>query len=278
MRKRSGVRCKTAACLLLLSLVFGTMGAIALLAGGIWPEASGDKEYKKGSLVVDASHSASGYIMVKGEETDKKLKLRISKGDQTLNYDLNGEGLYEAFPLQLGSGEYTCALYKHVDGNKYTSEGSLKFRAELTDENVAFLSPNQYVPYTKETPAVLQSLELCKDLTTEREKAEAIREYIKDNFVYDFVKAMTVAGASNQMPNIDACFKTRMGICQDLSAMVACMLRVQGIPTQLVIGHANNTYHAWNRIYLDGEYVLFDATAELNAVSKDVTYTVERYY
>ncbi|MDR0929274.1 MAG: transglutaminase-like domain-containing protein [Oscillospiraceae bacterium] len=284
MRRWNGARRAVAACLLLFSLAFLAAWAIALLSGGIWPEASGDKLLTKGSLVIDASHSESGYIMVKSEKTDRRLKLRISKEDPvtrekvTLDYDLNGEGLYEVFPLQMGSGSYTCALYKNVDGMQYSAAGTVTVKAELTDDNIAFLSPNQYVNYTPETPAVLEAAALCEGLTTQREKADAIFDYIRDGFVYDFVKAMTVAGALGEMPNIDQCFKTRMGICQDLSALTACMLRTQGIPTQLVIGYANNGYHAWNRIYLDGEYILFDATAELNAISKDVVYSMERIY
>ena len=69
-----------------------------------------------------------------------------------------------------------------------------------------------------------------------------------------------------------------MGICQDLTALAACMLRVQGIPAKLVIGYADRSYHAWNNVLIDGEYVMLDVTADLKGISGNVVYTVERCY
>jgi len=146
----------------------------------------------------------------------------------------------------------------------------------MADENAAFLCPNQYVNYTADSPAVQLSMEICADADDDREKVDAIKAYLSRNFMYDFVKAATVAPGA--MPDIDHCLTTRMGICQDLTALAACMLRVQGIPTKMVIGYADNNYHAWNSVLVDGEYELLDLTAEVKAISKNVTYTVERFY
>jgi len=60
--------------------------------------------------------------------------------------------------------------------------------------------------------------------------------------------------------------------------MVACMMRVQGIPCKLVIGYADRSYHAWNSVLLDGEFITLDVTADLKGISGDVVYTVERSY
>ena len=57
-----------------------------------------------------------------------------------------------------------------------------------------------------------------------------------------------------------------MGICQDLAALAACMLRVQGVPTKLMVGYAGKMYHAWNSVVIDGEEVLYDPTLELSAI------------
>lgn len=274
MRRVLGIRRVAAAWI--VTLLIACMAAGFALVGAIWPEASGDRRYTDGSLTVDASHAENGYIMVRGPETGKKLKVRVTKGDTMLTYDLNGEGEYEVFPLQLGSGSYTCALYKNVKGNKYSTAGKVSLKAELADENAAFLCPNQYVNYTSDSPAVQLSMEICEGLTGSREKFDAIKAYLSRNFMYDFVKAATVA--SGAMPDIDHCLTTRMGICQDLTALAACMLRVQGIPAKMVIGYADNNYHAWNMVLVDGEYELLDLTAEVKAISKNVTYTVERFY
>lgn len=252
------------------------IAAAAVLAGTLWPSADGEKVYQKGGFTVDASHAENGYIMAKASPTSSKLKLRIVLGETTYTYDLNGKGEYETFPLQLGSGGYKCSLYKNIKGNKYTTEGTVSFKVKLKDENAAYLYPNQYVNYGPENPAVQLSMEICEGLTGDAEKFAAIRDYVKKNFLYDFVKAATVPAGS--MPDIEACIRTRMGICQDLTAMVACMLRVQGIPCKLVIGYADRSYHAWNSALIGDEWQMLDVTAELKGISSDVTYTVERSY
>lgn len=250
--------------------------AAAVLAGALWPEAEGMKMQQKGKLTVDYSHADAGYIMVRAEASEKKLKLRIARGDSVFTYDLNGGGEYEAFPLQLGSGSYKCSLYKNIKGNKYSTEGAVSFEASMADENSAYLYPNQYVNYGPDSPAVALSNQICQNLDSDADKFKAVHDYIKANFLYDFVKAATAEAGS--MPDIDGCMQSHMGICQDLTALAACMLRVQGIPTKLVIGYADRSYHAWNSVLVDGEYRMLDVTAELKGISADVIYTEERCY
>lgn len=263
----------SAACLVAFFLLSLTV-SYALLAA-VWPEASGEKRYDKGSLTVDASHADQGYILARAESSNK-LKLRISRGDMTYTYDLNGSGDYEVFPLQMGSGEYVCSLYRNVQGNKYSKDAEISLSVKLGDENAAFLCPSQYVNYTQESAAVAASEEICAGLQTDREKVSAIRKFMTQGFAYDYVRALT--SPPSYLGDVDGCFETRLGLCQDLAVVAACMLRVQGIPTQLVIGYAGEIYHAWNNVLIDGEYRRLDITAELSGFSKDTVYTAERYY
>jgi len=257
-----------AACLLLACLA-------AVAAAGVWPEQGGDQRAKDG-MTVDVSHAADGYIMVRAEPTGARLKLRVSHEEAVYTYDLNGEGAFEVFPLQLGSGSYTCALYENVGGNRYGKASELSFSAELTDENAPFVCPSQYVNYGPDSPAAAKSMELCAGLESDADKLEAVRAFITGGFAYDYVRALTIS--ENYLGDIDGCFESRMGLCQDLAALTACMLRVQGIPTQLVIGYAGNTYHAWNSVLIDGEYRRVDVTAELGGISRNAEYTAERVY
>lgn len=252
--------------------------AYALLEGGIWPEATGIDVKAKDSLTIDFSNAQDGYVMIHGPQTKSEMKLRVSLGKVTLMYDINSDGEYESFPLQLGAGDYKFELFQNVSGSKYAQAGTLSLSLEPSDDEVAFLSPNQYVYYTPESAAVQLSEELCEGLTTDEEKFEAIRTYICENFSYDFDKAATIKGGV--LPDIDGLLETRKGICQDLSALAACMLRVQGIPTQMVIGYIGKYYHAWNSVMIDGEYRQLDLTDEIGALSgmKSRDYTVERFY
>lgn len=261
-----------------VALVLVVCAAIAAVAIGLnLPEASGKTVKKDGKMTVDCSNMAEGYIMVKGKESKKRLKLQIATSGAKLNYDLNSDGDYEVFPLQFGSGKYQVSLFENASGKKYSKEGSVKLSVKMENELSCFLYPNQYVSYDDKTACVVYAQDLCKGMTDQAEIFKTVCTYVTSNFVYDFIKSVTVK--AGQLPQIDECWNNRMGICQDLSAMTCAMLRSQGIPARLMIGTVgSNTYHAWVVAVVNGEEKFFDPTAELNASSKTETYTTERYY
>ena len=250
-------------------------GAQASSMEAVWPESPGTDVRTDGSLVVDASNMDKGYVMVKtGAPNKHGLKIRISSGKWQLNYDLNNIGNYEAFPLQLGSATYEVALYENVKGDKYASSGKVTLNAHLQNEYGAFLVPNQYVSYELWTSAVQKSDEIAAG----KDPAgvfNAVSQFIASEFQYDFVRAKTIpAGAK---PDIDYCYDNRMGICQDLAAVTACMLRVQGVPAKLVIGYADKYYHAWTTVVINGQELFFDPTNAVGAINAK-RYSVEREY
>ena len=73
-------------------------------------------------------------------------------------------------------------------------------------------------------------------------------------------------------------YEKKMGVCQDLSAIMCCMLRTQGIPCRLIIGYADKNYHAWTVAQVGGQEMFFDPTAALSAISPPKAYSVERFY
>ena len=269
----------TAICMMLMCLVLLCGTAWALWDGIVWPEASGEVVNSSKKLTIDLSHADQGYVMAHGPSTNKRLKLRVQmKGSKNyLDYDINGEENWEIIPLQQGNGDYQFSLYMQASGGKYSAEGQLTVSAKLVDPNAVYLIPNQYVYYDPETEALEKSDELCAGLTTDREKFEAIRAYIKENYTYDFSKAKSVT--SGTLPSAEYAWDKGMGICQDLAALAACMLRVQGVPVKLEIGWiGGNYYHAWNSVYLNGEWVRYDPTMELNAIPTGYSYSLQRWY
>ncbi len=261
------------------TLILAVCAAVIVAAIGLnMPEATGKTVKKDGKMTVDCSNMSQGYIMVKGQKSSKRLKIQITTSGAKLNYDLNGNGEYEAFPLQFGSGKYQVSLYENVSGKKYAKEGTVKLSVKMPDELSCFLYPNQYVSYNENTACVKFAQELCKDMKDQDEIFQAVCNYMKGGaFMYDYIKSVTVK--PGQMPQIDECWETKRGICQDLSAVTCAMLRSQGIPARLMIGTVGaNTYHAWVLAVVNGKNRFFDPTAELNASSKTETYTPERYY
>lgn len=253
----------------ILFLSFYTCYALLL------PEASGVTVYQSNGTTIDASHVDQGYIMVRQDPTGKALKMRLSYGKSTLTYDLNSEGEYEVFPLQLGNGSYSVQIFAQAKGNKFSSVSSTKFEATLESELNPYLYPNQYVNFTEDSPLIQKAEELCRGLETDQEKVDAVIHFITENMEYDYKKASTVS--SGYLPCPDETLEVKIGICFDLSSLIAAMLRSQGIPVQLTIGYADRTYHAWNTVYLNDEWIVVDATAII-CNTKVSRYTVERYY
>ena len=263
-----------------VTLILVICAAIVVVAIGLkLPEATGKTMKKDGKMTIDCSNMSEGYIMVKAKKSSKKLKVQIATAGAKLNYNLNGDGEYEVFPLQFGSGKYQVKLYEHVKGKSYSEEGKVKLSVKMPDELSCFLYPNQYVSYDENTSCVKYTQEMCKDMTEQTEIYKAVCTYVVQNFIYDYIKSVSVQSMSQQMPDIEGCWEKRMGICQDLSAMTCAMLRSQGIPARLMIGTVgSNTYHAWVVAVVNGEEKFFDPTAELDASNKNETYTTERYY
>ena len=255
-----------AMCLLLLS-------SLAILM----PEASEETVYKKGSTIIDASHTDQGYFMIKHKPFNKKIKVRVSLGKNSLRYDLNSDGEFEVFPLQMGDGKYKVEVFEQVSGDKYSAASTISMSVKLADPNLPFLYPSQYVNYVAESTAVAKAAELCANCATDQEKMDAVVKFVVNNFSYDFIRAMEVQKEKGYLPVVDSILAEKKGICFDMSALVACMLRSQGIPTKLVIGFADKQYHAWNEIFVGEKWRGYDTTAEI-ASMRVKKYTVERVY
>lgn len=245
----------------------------------VYANPSGINTLTGGQVTVDISNSNQGYIMLKHNGSGKRLKARISCNGTEFTYDLNNWGDYEAFPLQLGSGEYQIQVFENVKDTSYSRVYTGSFYADVPNPNAAFIAPNQYVWYTPTTAAIAKSFELCEGLDSDMARAKALYSYVGDTIMYDYLKALTVQQNKGYLPDIDDTLNSRTGICFDYSALLACMLRVQGIPTKLVIGDlvTANQYHAWNQAYIDGTWVLMDATFK-SANYKTSDYLMERYY
>ena len=249
---------------------------IAWMAGAVWTNAPGVDVLKKGGTTIDISNTQDGYIMLKHKEAKKRLKVSIAEGKETFTYDLNGDGEYEVFPLQPGTGKYKVSVFKQAKGTKYSQESQQSFSVDRMNDNAPFLCANQYVWYTEKNNVVAVSEEICAGLSTDEEKFNAVVEHLKSTMQYHFERAATVE--VGYLPNIDDAYADGKGICFDLSAIMACMLRVQGIPTKLVIGYAGKYYHAWTQVLIDGEYRLCDITADVMGTPYVSKYTTERVY
>jgi hypothetical protein len=255
-------------------MLLGAAEVSASSADALWPEFTGEGVVVDGSLMLDYSHAANGYVICgTAAPSGNELKLRVTFGDKQLTYDLDAQGRTEIFPLQLGSGYYAFDLYENVGGSKYAGAGQVGLDVQLESETAAFLVPNQYVYYTRESPSVKKSDEISSG--SQSEIYQSVCDFMASEFSYDFVRAQTIAPGS--LPEVDSCYEMRSGICQDLAAVMVSMLRVQGIPSKLVIGYADGYYHAWTSSIVDGEEKFFDPTVAVDALRAS-NYSTERFY
>jgi len=228
--------------------------------------ASGKAVSNDKGVSIDYSNISDGYIMVKMEGAKSNLKVRITYDDSIIyDYDLNTQGNFEAFPLQSGNGKYTIAVYHNTNSGRYMLLHSVSVICFLTDELSPFLFPNQRINYTSTDNAIKKSIELCENLSSDEDKIAAIYNYVINNIKYDHEKALKVATQNNYISNADTTLDTKSGICVDYAVLIGVMLRAQGIPTKMIYGSARGaSWHAWNKVYVNNEWVILDATFAAN--------------
>ncbi len=237
---------------------------------------TGKKTKSDGSLTIDYSHIDQGYVMVKAKKSEKRMQVMVYHGSDSMHYEINGKGEFEVIPLQMGNGTYkfTLGLAQSKGSNRYKCAGTISLKCTMKDETSCFLYPNQYVDYDADDPFVAKASELCEGLSDPMKIAKKICKCVENHFAYDWSKASTIKGtnAKNLLPNISTTWKTKKGVCQDLSALICAMLRSQGVPAKLAIGHADGNYHAWVVVLINGKAKRYDPTASCSR------YKAERYY
>ncbi len=243
------------------------------------PVPSGTNEIEENGILLDSSNAGQGYIMIRTTENkEARLKCRISHDSGQYTYDLSGNTVYTVYPLQMGAGTYDVAVYENVEGTSYAQIFGTSISVPDSAQDTVFVYPHQLVWYTNESPAVLLSFDICDGLTSDEDKVEAIYDYVTRYLSYDKEKAQNVQ--AGYIPDIEQILKDRKGICFDYSALMAAMLRAQNIPSQLVMGNltSEGIYHAWNEVYINGEWRWYDATYGPNNENEQSAYADDRRY
>ncbi|KWX76554.1 transglutaminase [Paenibacillus riograndensis] len=212
---------------------------------------------------LNTSQLNQGVIAVSYEvPKDKRIKLMITKDNNSYTYNLYASKPNETFPLQQGNGSYKVSVLENTTGNKYKVMSSETVDLSMSDANDVYLSSVQNVKWSSSDKSVLKAAQLTQGLTTDEQKVKAIYNYIVSNVKYDYNLASSVT--TDYIPNNDNTLVTKKGICYDYASLFATMLRSQGIPTKLVMGNTSyvTSYHAWNEVLLDGKWVTIDTTVD----------------
>ncbi len=215
-----------------------------------------------------------GTVTISYSNTEKKrCKVVIQKdGGKMYQYDIPEGDVSLVLPLSLGNGIYKLYLCKNVKDNKYSVVESFDVTLSLDDENSAFLTSSVIINWDMTNEAIKTAQKLTKDLTSDDEKIKTIHEYIVTNYTYDYDKSETVNDdrKTAYVPDITDTYESKKGICYDLSALFAAMLRSVDIPAKVVTGYTakNISYHAWNNVWY---------RSKENWQVTDVTYDIQMY-
>lgn len=221
------------------------------------PSADGTLVLGGNAAVIDASHADEGYFMVNyiGSNHKPRMLVDTPSGVQYRYYLHAGVG-YQTFPLTQGSGTYSISILENAGGNSYYFTDSGSFAAEIKDPVGLYLYPNQFVDFTAGSAVISIAKDLADGCENELALVERTYNYVMEHLTYDDYKAATVR--SGYVPAVDEIISSGTGICFDYAAVMASILRSQGIPTKLQVGNAYNPgdpanpiYHAWISVYTE---------------------------
>ena len=216
------------------------------------PSADGVTVYQNDFASIDTSNTSQGYVMVKYNGTNEKVKLQITCPDQSCyTYLISDRGAYDTFPLTAGNGSYALQVLENVAGDTYTVSLAQSINVSIEDEFLPFLYPNQYVNFHTDSKAVSKGSDLAKDTYSDLDVVQNIYNYVIKNISYDTEKAQNVS--YGYVPDIDDTLSSKKGICFDYAALMTSMLRSQNIPTKLEVGYSGDAYHAWISTYIDDQ-------------------------
>lgn len=199
---------------------------------------------------------------------DGVYRVMVVKGEERVVYPLPADGSPHHFPLQLGNGTYTLSLLRRAENNRFVFLERTTVDLNLKDPMVVYLQPIQIINWRPEKTAIQFGGELLKSQETPTKQTHKLYEYIVENIAYDYDKIPKLT--AEYIPSIESTFIDQKGICYDYSALLAGILRSQNVPTRLVKGYTSyvDGYHAWNEVYLDGQWKIIDSTVDAAFISR----------
>jgi transglutaminase/protease-like cytokinesis protein 3 len=224
---------------------------------------------------IDASNSERGLVQIQYDgDLSKPVKVLVeANGDKNVYSIRDNNSSF--VPLQMGLGSYKISVLQNVSGNKYKPLLSQTISVSKVDTQFMFSSPSLLIAFNNKMKSVADYGELISGKKLD-EKIKVVYEDIVKNYSYDFEKVKSLP--SDYVPVIDEMYSQKKGICYDYSALLAGVLRSQGVPTKLVMGYAPNVkeYHAWNEILLDGQWIVVDTTYDSQLAKANMSYTFKK--
>ena len=98
------------------------------------------------NCAIDTSSASQGYVGATGNSSSR-LKLQVTRGEQSYNYDMPGDGTPVFVPMNMGDGTYTVRVMQNTSGNNYVELLSTSVPVHLETGLEPFLHPNLYCDF-----------------------------------------------------------------------------------------------------------------------------------
>lgn len=114
---------------------------------------------------------------------------------------------------------------------------------------------------------------IVSETDSDYQKVRKVHDWVAQNIWYDYD---CLNGKSKGVVNALDVLRTRKSVCQGYADLSAALLRAVGVPTRVVSGYVTQSEwttamantripnHAWNEAYVDGQWLMFDATWDSN--------------
>lgn len=168
------------------------------------------------------------------------------------------------------SGSDLRSAGQHIDGNIVELLDPQGFQPEAADPDTArYLAPEPFIE--SDAPEIVaEAVKAVEGVTGNRARAERLTRYV--NALLD--KKPTIS-----LPSAREVLRTKVGDCNEHTALYVAMARALGIPSRIAVGlvymHGAFYYHAWPEIYLDegnGKGLWLPADPTLNQFPADTTH------
>jgi hypothetical protein len=226
-----------------------------------------EKKKTNSSRVTD-----NGLIEISGKipSDSKWVMIVLSKDDkkEQVSFAVTGGEFKKTVALRSGAGIYQVGIYAQSNEDRFTSYAQVnRISVENTDtRDMSYLLPSDLVQSNDE-----RIIDLAEQITAgSRSDADAIKrihDYIIKNVKYDY-EAYTSGKYTTKSFDALSVLANPLTFCSGYSNYLAALSRAVGIRAkiihgQVVMGDGSIADHAWNEVYIDGEWRVIDSTWDI---------------
>jgi len=151
------------------------------------------------------------------------------------------------------------------------------------EDNIAFRTPSSacYVYGEKTKLLAGQLWESCGE--KEEDYVESVYQYLS-KMAYDYEKTSveSTSGIRDYCTrmDLDTVLEKNKAICREKANITAALLRLKGIPCKVCVGIVSEeevSGHAWNSVYINNEWVLFDTTVARSGYIENERKLIDKY-